>query len=311
MEVNPMPIPASILDSMKNAPHLYQIGVDAVRQVFIQQANVLPPVPFEGKIEERVVKTALRETPIRVYSPSVSGTYPVVIYMHGGGMVFGDLGFMDGACRYLSDKASCTVISIEYGLSPENKFPKSLEECYEIIKWISQNAADLDIDNARIAVAGDSAGGNLSTAVCMLARQRKEFTIIHQVLLYPWIDLVTDPETKVNPNNNVPLDAGDFSWCADLYLNNPEEAKNPLVSPLFAQDLKGLPAATIITEELDPLEADGIEYGRRLAEAGVAVSHKRFENMIHGFIQFVNIAEEANQALDFVSLQLGKAFNSR
>lgn len=303
-----MPIPLPIIEGMKSAPHLYQMTTEQVKEVFRQQAAAQPPLPYAGRIEQASFPTAGRDTPVRIYSMPDMDMSPVIMFLHGGGMVFGDLNILDGACRYLSEHVPCTVISVDYALAPESKFPGPLEECYETIRWVSQHAEALHIDRNRIAVAGDSAGGNLSAAVSILARERKEFTIVHQVLLYAWLDLTADYNEKVNETNNIPLDAGDLDWCRNHYLNDPSEASLPLVSPLFVEDPSGLPTATFITEGHDPLLQEDIAYAERLKAAGVTVTRKHFDEMIHAFIQFTGMAEEASEALDFVCEQLRKSF---
>ena len=295
-----MPIPAFIIDTMRQAPRLYEMTVDQVRQVFIEQGKAAPPLPYAGQIEERTLATSQRETPVRIYRMTDEEAAPVLVYFHGGGMLFGDLNFMDAGCRYMSEHACCTVISIDYALAPENKFPKPLEECYEAVREIVRNAAELKIDPERLALGGDSAGGNLTATVSMLARERKEFTVVRQVLIYPWIDLATEPASKYEDAWDIPLNAGDFDLLNELYLNDPAEAKLPLVSPVYAEDLAGLPPAVLITEGNDPLKDEGMTYGRHLAEAGVPVEHIHFDDMIHGFIQFTGVVEEAAEALDFV-----------
>ena len=304
-----MPIPAFIIDTMRQAPRLYEMTVEEVRQVFIDQGKAAPPLPYAGQIEERTLTTAHRETPVRIYRMTEDEAAPVLVYFHGGGMLFGDLNFMDAPCRYISEHACCTVISVDYALAPENKFPKPLEECYEAVREIVRNAAELKIDPARLALGGDSAGGNLTATVSMLARERKEFSIVRQVLLYPWIDLATDPDLKENETNDLPLNAGDFKLLNEVYLNDPEEAKLPLVSPVYAEDLAGLPPAVVITEGNDPLKEEGMTYAGRLAEAGVPVAHMHFDDMIHGFIQFTGVVEEATEALDFVCEILKEDFS--
>ncbi len=304
-----MPIPEPILEGMRNAPHLYQMSIEQIRRVFTEQCAAAPKLPYAGTVEDRSIPTARRETPIRVYSMPCDPPAPVIMFFHGGGMVFGDLNILDAACRYLSEHTPCTVISVDYALSPESKFPGPLEECYDAVMWAVKNTESLGIDPARIAVAGDSAGGNLSAAMCMLARERKAFSIVHQVLLYPWLDLACDATEKVNEHNKIPLDGGDLNFCRDMYLTDvAAEGKLPLVSPVYAEDLTGLPPATLITEDLDPLQKEGQLYAQRLTKAGVPVGSMNFPNMIHAFIQFTGFAEEASVALDFVCGQLQKTF---
>ena len=304
-----MPIPASILEGMKSAPHFCQMTVEQIRQVFTEQAAAAEKLPYAGSVEDRCVKTERRETPIRIYAMPGDGPAPLLLYFHGGGMIFGDLNILDAACRYMSEHTPCTVVSVDYELAPESKFPGPLEECYEIAAWAAANASGLRVDPARIAVAGDSAGGNLSAAVCLLARERKEFSVVHQVLLYPWLDLATPSSEKVDETNCIPLDASDLDLCRDLYLNDvAAEARDPLVSPVYAEDVAGLPSATLITEGHDPLREEGLAYAARLTEAGVPVFHKDFPEMIHAFIQFTGIVEEASEALSFVCENLKKAF---
>ena len=303
-----MPIPQPILDLMRQAPRLNEMGLDAFRASFSERTENAPRLPYKGRVEDLTVQTARRNTPVRLYTPEADAPLPLLVYFHGGGMIFGGLGYMDGPCRYMSEAVPCTVLSVDYGLAPEHKFPQAPEECYEVLRWARANAAKLGIDPERIAVAGDSAGGNLSAVLCQMAKARGEFSPVHQVLFYPWIDLATDPAERVNAQNDIPLNAADLRMCSELYLNDRSEAKDPMASPLYAPDLTGLPPATIITEGRDPLEQEGVAYGKRLLEAGVPVAVLRFENMVHGFLEFIGLAEEAGQALDFAALRLRAAF---
>ncbi|MBP2651171.1 MAG: esterase/lipase [Firmicutes bacterium] len=305
-----MPISERMLEKIKNAPHTKTVGLDTARRDLNNMAKRIPKAEFSGLVTERVIVTSIRKTLVRIYAPQNTGVkLPVVVYMHGGGFVTGDLELMDGVCRMLAKNAECVVVSVDYGLAPEYKFPGALEECYEVVKWVHENATQIGGNPTNIAVAGDSAGANLSASICLLAKKRKEFTLVYQVLFYPVVDFTIDQATKFAGIPEIMLNSEDLKWFEELYFTDREvEAKMPEASPLLADSLEGLPPAAVFTAGIDPLGKEAIRYAGRLAMEKVAVIHIHYPNMIHGFVGYVGNVAEADEAVLVAARQLRKAF---
>ncbi len=253
------------------------------------------------------VPTGAGATRVLFYKPrSGAGEgLPVFVSMHGGGFVMGSADDDDRWCREIADNVGCAVASVDYRLAPEHKFPVALEECYAVVKWLCANAAGLGVDAGRIAVGGHSAGGNLAAGLCLLARARREFAVVYQVLDYPPLDLTVDPyATETGDRLLTPATREFFTAC---YVNTPEDTLNPLLSPLLADDLGGLPPALVITAELDPICADGERYAARLKAAGVEVTYRMFPGCMHAFTHF-GPEEAAREAWALIEDKLRAAF---
>ena len=241
----------------------------------------------------------------RVYWPGErghrGGKLPLLVYIHGGGFVAGSVEDMDAACRRLANKAGFIVISVDYRLAPEHKFPAAAEDCYAALLWAQEKAASLGGDGSTLAVAGSSAGGNLAAVVSQMARDRGGPRIARQVLVYPVTD-VTRSLRKYAKSGFGPTDF-EMRWYYRHYLSSPREATDPMASPLLA-DLRGLPAATIVTAEYDTLSEQVEDYAAKLAEAGVEVRKKEFAGMVHGFFGLVGTLDSAAEAIDWVAIDL-------
>jgi len=235
-------------------------------------------------IENCSIPGPVGEIPLRVYAPSGSGPFPLLVYFHGGGGVIGDLDSEDALCRRLTNLAECLVVSVDYHLAPEYKFPAGHEDCYTATCWVAMHADRLNGLPSRIAVGGMSAGGNLAAAVAHMARDRGGPLLVFQLLLAPLTDfrLVLTPSLKKYGQGYF-LTREDLLWFMKHGLNSEEDRLNPLASPYLASTFAGLPAALIITAEYDPLRDDGEKYGQRLKEAGVPVTILRRSGAIHGF----------------------------
>lgn len=280
------------------------------RKAFAATTKDLFPVVFPDRsVETRFVPTSAGRTRLLVYRPEIgnAGLLPVFVNIHGGGFVQGQAADDGVYCQRIADAVGCLVVSPDYHLSPEHKFPVALEECYDVIRWIYKQAADLGIDPVRIAVGGHSAGGNLTAVLCILARDRKEFPILFQVLDYPTVDMSLDPfrhETK-----DTLLTARAQSFFTACYVNQPEETENPLVSPLRADDFSGLPPALMISAEYDPLREEEEMYVQRLNGAGVPVTYRCFEGCMHAFTHF-GPEPAASQAWQLIQTELRRAFTT-
>jgi len=249
--------------------------------IFSKQTKETPV----GSVSQRTIPTSIGETRLFIYRPfqKVEGSLPVFINLHGGGFVLGFPEVDDPYCRELANKTGCIVINVDYALAPENKFPAAVYECYDVVKWIYEHPAELQIDRKKIAIGGHSAGGNLAAAVCLLAKERQEFSLIYQVIDYAPLNQAADPYKKATGDAVADNNSATAKMYEAWYFKTREETWHPLASPVLAEDLSGLPPALIITAEYDMLCEDGRLYAERLKEAGVTTIYKMFEKCGHGF----------------------------
>ncbi len=267
------------------------------------------------KLEEYSVETPAGERTVRLYDPreSPETAAPLIVYCHGGGWVVGSLDSHDGVCRTLAAETGTPVASVDYRLAPEHPFPAGLEDCYAAVSWASEQAAELQTDPDRLVVAGDSAGGNLATAVALLARDRGGPEIARQLLVYPATGNARGTKSLEENADGYFLTAETMAWFSDCYLPDAIDRGNIYALPGRARDLSGVPPATVITAGFDPLRDDGGRYIEQLREDGVAVSHHHFEAMIHGF--FSMIAEpvdvgRAHDAYEVIAADLDEQFGT-
>jgi len=243
---------------------------------------------------------------LRIYRPDGVGPHPALIYMHGGGWVFGGLDGTDRVCRAITNSGRCVVISVDYRLAPETKFPGALEDVYAALEWVSRSATELNVDPRRLGVGGFSAGANLAAAVALLSRDRGGPALAFQLLNQPVLDPACDSWSMREFADGPVQTREDVRWFWQLYLRRPEDARDPYASPLTATDLRRLPPAFIITAGCDPVCADGEAYAERLRADGVAVVARRYEGMPHGFQGFASL-DEAKRAM----ADVGEAIRSR
>lgn len=241
------------------------------------------------------------ELPIRIYAPQESSHSPALLYFHGGGWVIGSLESHDRLCRALCNAAHCVVISVDYRLAPEHKFPAAADDCEAAFHYVYKHAADLGIDPARIAVGGDSAGGNLAAVVTLRTRASGGATPAAQVLLYPATDHRHDTPSRRDFSDGYLLTDAAMRWFSGHYLRSAADGHHPDASPAAAASLTGLPPAFILTAEYDPLRDEGEAYAERLQQAGVPVILRRCEGMIHGFLQLTQMVPAARPAIDEVA----------
>jgi acetyl esterase len=244
---------------------------------------------------------------VRAYAPPGDGDRPVLVYFHGGGWVRGDLDTHDGLCRLLAEAADCVVVSVDYRRAPEHPFPAPVRDAYAATAWAAEHAGVVGGDPDRIAVGGDSAGGNLAAAVTLLARERAGPAIDHQVLLYPVTDYDLDTDSYRANAEGYLLSRASMRWYWDRYLDDELDGANPYASPLRAPDCSGLPSATVVTAGYDPLRDEGAAYADRLSEAGVEVTHADYPGMVHVFASFPDL-ERARDARETIASDLAAAF---
>lgn len=303
------PVAKMVLEQMQamNAPKVYQLTPEQVRQG--GEMNAMAGSPEEvGKVENTTIPGPIGEIPVRIYTPKGEGPFPALLYYHGGGWVTGTLDMVDVTCRLLTNRANCIVISVDYHLAPENKFPAPLEDAYAAVKWVSEHGETIGVDPTRIAVGGDSAGGNLSAAVSLMAKDKKGPKLSFQLLVYPNLNYAFDTESYLAFEEGLLLTNKDLEWFWNHYLRNAKDGKNPYASPLMAEDLSGLPPALVITAEYDQLRDEGEAYGNRLKEAGVATEIRRYDGMIHNFFLMPAVFKQGLEAIEYSAEQLKKAF---
>ena len=249
-------------------------------------------------VEDRKIEGPRGDVPVRVYEPLTDGDgdgdvddRPLVLYFHGGGWVIGSVDTHDPTCRKLADESGYTVVSVDYALAPEHPFPEGLQDCYAALEWASETASELNAEGGTV-VAGDSAGGNLAAATALLARDRDGPRIDHQLLVYPSTGRAERTESYEENSEGYFLGSDDMNWFREQYFEDEIDKGNVYARPRLADDLSELPPATVVTAGFDPLRDDGVAYAERLEESGVRVSHRHYEDMIHGF--FSMLAGPAN-----------------
>jgi acetyl esterase len=250
------------------------------------------------RVEDLSVPGPGGDVPVRIYARAHSGLRPALVYFHGGGFVFGNLDTHDAVCRALAKQSGAVVISVDYRLSPEDKFPAAVEDSYAVTRWAAANAERLGIDERRITVGGDSAGGNLATVVAMRCRDAGGPALASQLLIYPVTD-VSSFETASHRElaEGYFLTRAAMDWFIGHYLPSNDLTRHPEVSPLLAPDLSRLPPALVITAEFDPLRDEGEAYAQRLRQAGVPVTLTRYPGMIHGFVSMRGVLAGGRQAI--------------
>ncbi|MGF6092709.1 alpha/beta hydrolase [Pseudomonas sp. 18173] len=296
---------AGVLQQFRDIPEPDFSQVDAVQYRQFSD-NLLPAIPGDPMSEVRDLRVAGAEGELdaRLYRPSETPNLPLLVFFHGGGFVMGNLDTHDNLCRSLARQSEAVVVSVAYRLAPEHKFPAAPLDCYAATCWLVEHAPELGFDGSRLAVAGDSAGGNLALAVSQLAAQRKGPKVSYQCLFYPVTDAGCDSQSFEEFADSYLLSAKAMRWFWAQYLQDPVQADDPLASPLLAENLAGLPPTTLITAGFDPLRDEGEALAECLREAEVAVRVQRCEGMIHGFISMAPFVEAAAQVLSDACVDL-------
>jgi acetyl esterase len=250
-----------------------------------------------GKVADITAPGPAGPIAMRIYTPvAVGAVSPGIAFFHGGGFVIGSLDVYDAMCRILANESGARVVSVDYRLAPEHPFPAAVDDAFAALKWVEANAAALGIDANALAVAGDSAGGNLAAAVSQLARKGGP-RIAFQLLIYPWLTSVEETESMRQLGEGYFLDRAVMNWFGRHYIPHGTDLRDPRLSPLHADDLAGLPPAYIVTAGYDPLKDEGAAYARRLKDAGVEATHVEYAGMIHGFVSMGGIVPLGNEAL--------------
>ncbi len=253
-----------------------------------------------GKTEDVKIPGPHGDIGLRIYTPVAAGgaALPCIVFFHGGGFVVGDLDCYDALCRTLANESSCRVISVDYRLAPEHAFPTAVEDCFAALKYVEANAPTLGIDANRLAVAGDSAGGNLAAVCCLLAKEAGGPNIDFQLLIYP--------VTRIQSDQGA---ANGLNWIYAHYVPAGADLSDVRLSPLAAKNLSGLPPAYVVTAGFDPLREEGRLYAEKLKAAGVAVAHVDYPTMVHGFFSMQGLIPMAPQAVAAAAQAVKEALN--
>jgi len=295
------------------APKLWEMPLADARATYEGMAAVLdlPDVPI-GKTEDISIPGPAGDIPARVYSPVAGGgsALPCLVFFHGGGFMIGNLTTHDALCRTLANEAGVRVVAVDYRLAPEHAYPAAADDCYAAAKWVEANADTLDIDPNSIAVAGDSAGGNLAAVVCLMAKAKKGPEIAFQLLIYPTTDF-TDAEqwgSRTEFAEGYFLEKETMRWFEGNYMGGNDAARSEeTASPLSAKDLSGLPPAYVITAGFDPLRDEGKAYADALNAAGTKAEYIDYPGMIHGFFNMQAALDVSREAVKVAAQKLAAA----
>jgi acetyl esterase len=304
------PQAGALLDELASgvSPPSSTLSVATGRALLEQLFAVDAPEPVEN-VTNLAIQGPGDPISIRIYTPDGDGPFPVLVFFHGGGWVRGSLDAYDGLCRVLTNETGCLMVSVAYRRAPEHSFPAGVEDCYAATEWTATHAADMGGDPDRVAVGGDSAGGNLAAAVTLAARDRNGPDLAHQLLIYPavnppsvqWFDSYDENGTGYF------LEMDSVEWYYDQYTPTNVHLGNAYAFPLRARDLSGLPPATVLTAGFDPLRDEGEAYTKRLVTASVEVERLHYESQIHAFLSLYEHIDEGRAAIDDVATRLRAA----
>ena len=291
------------------APSLTEMPVEAGRQMFRVAQPIRPDIAV-GNVDNRVITGRDGHIPTRIYTPHGIGPFPVTMMFHGGGWVIGDLETVDAQSRKICNDAECIVVAVDYRLAPEHKFPAAAHDCYDATVWVYENAELIAADPSRLAVAGDSAGGNLAAVVAQMARDIDGPPLVFQLLIYPVTNGHSFETVSYNVNGeDYMLTAASMHWFWDHYAAAAART-NPYASPLCASDFSNLPPAFVQVAEFDPLRDEGLQYAEAMRDAGVAVRSLCYEGFIHGFFAHFDTVPPTRQAMSDACRALRDIFTS-
>jgi len=283
-------------------PPTHTLPLDVIRKANLAMLPMLgEPEPVD-QVSDLAIPVKGGKISIRIYLPAGEGPFPVLMTIHGGGWIAGSLEVFDHVSRALVNRTGCIAVSVEHRLAPENKFPIPLYDCYEALVWITEHISEYSGDPTRIAVLGESAGGNLAASLALLARNRNGPKLCGQILVNPALDWPNPGRSSIQEmGEGYGLTKGDLIWCYQQYMANESDKQNPYFLPMVSEDLSDLPPALIITAEYDLLRDEGSAYAERLNEAGARAKVVCIEGVIHGFFLLTALVEPARQAMEIAS----------
>jgi len=301
--LNPKPITSLSAEDARKQPSI----ANAVKNLADKQNKKLPEL---GEIDDVEIKLNNVDLDGRVYRPEGDGPFPVILYIHGGGWVLADLDTYDSSARALCKATGALVISTDYRHAPEHKFPTAHNDVYGAYQWAMENAHRWSGNGKKVAVVGESAGGNMAAAVSIMAQSEGKQMPVHQVLIYPVANTVMDTPSYKENKDAKPLGAEAMKWFFDNMLATPNDASDPKIALLQAESLKGLPPTTIITAEIDPLRSEGMALAEKLRKDGVAVTYENYEGVTHEFFGTGLVVDKAQDAVALVARELELSFNN-
>ena len=297
----------------RGVPAMHTLSPDESRRLYRDRRHVVQPDPPEvAQVQSLRAAGPHGAIPLRLYRPLQAGpgaasALPVLIYFHGGGWVIGDLDTHDTLCRELANAAGIVVVAVDYRMGPEHRFPAAVDDCIAATKWVHSQAGTLGVDRQRIAVGGDSAGGNLAAVVALHARDSGDLPLAYQLLIYPATDMRRIAPSHARNGQGYLLTNDTMAYFQGHYITDPAHELEWRASPLLHPDLRNLPPALVLTAGYDPLRDEGIDYAQQLSLAGNRATHISFERQIHGFILMGRVIDEANEAVAICAAQLRRA----
>ena len=301
----------ALLDRGSSVPATHTLPVKIARAQYEARTALMAPAADISAVGERTIEGPGGKLRLRLYTPHGTGPFPLLVFFHGSGFVLCSLDTHDGMCRNLCAGAGCIVVSVDYRLAPEHKFPAGAEDCLRATRWAALHAAELGADPARIAVAGDSAGANMAAVTALRVRDEGGPALCGQLLLYPVTDYHTPGTQSYRENGEgYGLTRDTIKWFWAHYLSDPAEGLHPHAAPLRASVLSDLPPSLVITAEYDPLRDEGELYAEKLRAAGVPVALTRYDGVNHGFMFWVGVVDKAGLAMDQSCRWLRTAFAS-
>ncbi|MEO5924125.1 MAG: alpha/beta hydrolase [Bryobacteraceae bacterium] len=274
--------------------------------------TVTTPMPEQiASITHQCIQGPGGEILLRFYTPEGTGPFPVLVYFHGGGWVIASPNHYDSSARALCKAAECIVVSVAYRQAPEHKYPAAAEDAHAATQWVMKNAPAFQGDPLRVAVGGESAGGNLATVACLMARDKRVLMPVHQLLVYPVTNFSFDTDSYREHSHAAPLNAAMMHWFWGHYLETEADGQQSYASPLQSTDLSGLPTATVITAEIDPLRDDGRAYAKRLQEAHVPVHYHHYDGVMHEFFGLAALVDQARDAVSRAAEELRRSFRAK
>lgn len=302
----------ALIESL-GVPPMHTLSVDDARALYRDRRGVTQPPPQDvAAVEALAVPAPHGEIALRLYRPvAPSGPpLPVLLWLHGGGWTIGDLDTHDTLCRALALQAGCAVVSVDYRLAPEHRFPAAVDDAVAATRWLHAHAAALGLDAGRLVAGGDSAGGNLAAVVALATRDEGGPPLAGQLLVYPATDMHCVLDSHRRNGQGYLLTADTMAWFIGHYLARPADADDWRASPLRHPALAGLPPALVITAGFDPLRDEGLAYAQRLSDAGVRCSLVSFERQLHGFLLMGRVLDEANEAVALCGDWLRRTFGN-
>lgn len=307
----PHPQVQAVLDQLDSlgVPDLSELSVTEARSLFERMSSTGRYSGGRVSVSDREIASEDGPIPIRTYRPEGDEPLPTTVYFHGGGFVVGNLDTHDSTCRALADLAETVVVSVDYRRAPEHRFPAAVHDAYEATTWAREHAGELG-GTDHLVVAGDSAGGTLAAVVALLARDRGEPRIEYQILVYPATSASTEWDSIADSESGRFLSATEMEWFGDQYLGDALHGANPYAFPLEACSHEELPPATVVTAGFDPLHDEGVAYAEALEDAGVSVTHRDHDDMVHGFVGMIGYVDRAETVIEAIGGDLSAALSA-